>query len=127
MRNNNGKCKECGGKLVTEDGRLVCSICGRPVWNKALKHAFFEEHKEEILSDLDTMPQEALLKKWNIPSGSLGSLKKRWGYHASAPPHRARAPKPGANGQLPSFPEFSNGWQPEVQLAWINAYASLKK
>ena len=42
--NNNGKCK-CGGKLVPEEDRLVCSVCGQPTFSKALRHQYLERNK----------------------------------------------------------------------------------
>jgi hypothetical protein len=44
----------------------------------------------------------------------------------NCPPHKASARTDG-DGRLPAFPEFSNDWQPEVQLAWFNGYLKLKK
>jgi hypothetical protein len=36
-------------------------------------------------------------------------------------------PDPGAsqNGRLPRFPEFTNSWDPSVQLKWLDVYGSL--
>jgi len=58
------KCPECGGKLVPEEDRFVCSICGHPVFSKALRHKYLERNKNPIMKDLDTLPRATVLKKW---------------------------------------------------------------
>lgn len=121
-----GKCK-CGGDLEPDEDRLICKVCGKPTFSKALRHKYLERNKTAILKDLEVLTRPQVLKKWGIPGSTMPGLLKRWGEHASAPPRSGRVPKPGTNGQLPSFPEFSNEWQPEVQLAWFNGYLELKK
>jgi ribosomal protein S27AE len=126
-------CPECGGKLVPEEDRLVCSICGHPVFSKALRHKYLERNKNAIMKDLNILPRETVLKKWGIPASTLSQCLRRWkckpapkNFHP--PRARLRLPiTPGGNGRLPAFPEFSNEWTPEVQLAWIECYAELRK
>jgi hypothetical protein len=123
------KCGECGGELKPEEDRLVCSGCGRSTFSKALRHQYLERNKSAILKDLDILTREQVEKKWGIPPSTFSGLLRRWG-HRAITPHSRKAPAAqtrGSDGHLPSFPEFSNEWAPEVQLAWFNGYLSLKK
>ena len=109
QENNNGKCK-CGGKLVPEDDRLICSVCGTPVFSKALRHKYLERNKADILKDLNTLTRAQVLKKWGIPPPTLSGLLRRWKYHPAAPPCRSEAVlEPRAMGGCQPSRSFPTG------------------
>jgi hypothetical protein len=98
------------------------------------RHRYYEDNKEAIIADLLSLGRAATRKKWNITSSSLHSLEKRWlteeqratilGDNPGRPkqqPHPSTSPTP-SNGQLPPLPQFSDKWQPEVQLKWLEIY-----
>jgi hypothetical protein len=77
------KCEECGGELVQEEDRLVCSICGRPTFDKGLRHKYLEHNKSAILKDLaDGLTRSQVMKKWGIPEPTLSGILRRWKYKA---------------------------------------------
>jgi len=104
------------------------------VINNFEKHRDYEEHKEEILADLRSIGRPATRKKWNIPSGTMSQLEKRW-----LPPlerqdltlrshaERSQAKRKNGGNSLPSFPEFSTDWPESVQIKWIEVYPQLSK
>jgi predicted DNA-binding transcriptional regulator AlpA len=53
---------------------------------------------------------------------SEGMLAK----HTGTPPVE-RVTKALNNSQLPAFPEWDDNWQKEVQVAWLQAYAEVRK
>ena len=98
------------------------------------KHRYYESHKGEIMTDLLSLGRQAAQDKWGIPSSTATGLEKRW----LTPTQRAilttasfeqrlRAPLPAisANGHLPHFPQFSDSWDPAVQLKWLEVYQNL--
>jgi len=121
------KCGECGGELKPEEDRLVCSVCGRPVFSRGLRHRYLERNKNAILKDMENLTRVQVIKKWGIPSSTLCRILRRWGYRTELSLPKDPMSKARTNGHLPVFPEFSNEWAPKVQLAWINGYLSLKK
>jgi len=61
--------------------------------------------------------------KWQIASGTLAGLLKKWGIkEAPAPRAPAVSPTPAA---LPRFPDYNESWPPEAQVAWLNIYQVL--
>jgi hypothetical protein len=103
------------------------------------KHRYYEDNKEAIIADLLSQGRSATRKKWNIPKGSLGRLERKWlteeqrlklSVNPDTPPGTPEPPHPSttsapSNGRLPPFPPFSDNWEPEVQLSWIDAYRAL--
>lgn len=99
------------------------------------RHDYYVAHKDEIIADLFALGNAATRKKWEIPIQTVHNLKSRW----LTPEQRAQitrwgpgpAPSPlsssssSGNGRLPHFPEFSNNWEPEVQLQWLEVYGTL--
>lgn len=106
------------------------------------RHRYYEANKEAIIADLLTKGRTATRNKWNIASSSLHSLMTRWltdeqklkipiTSPTSSPtpgetPHPSTTSTP-SNGRLPPFPPFSDTWQPEVQLQWLEVYSELAK
>ena len=100
------------------------------------RHKYYEENKEAIIADLLTTGRPATRKKWNIAQSTLCSLEKRWltkEQKAAIPtdgqPTQGATPTPTnttpSNGRLPPFPQFSNTWEPSVQLEWLEVYREL--
>jgi hypothetical protein len=100
-----------------------------------VKHRYYEENKDAIVADLFSLGRPATRAKWNIPSSTMSQLQGCWltaeqraqitaiTYSLPAKP---RSPKTKAqNGRLPAFPEFSNNWDPAIQLKWLEIYEGL--
>ena len=101
------------------------------------RHKYYEDNKNAIIAHLLSIGKAATREKWNIPKGTLGKLMSRWltkeqkaaipteGQSAQeASPHPSTNSTP-SNGRLPPFPQFSNAWEPEVQLQWFEVYETL--
>lgn len=91
-------------------------------------HDFFEKHRSEIIIDLLTFGRVGTRKKWEIKGHStLFTLECRW----LTPAQKARVdsldPNPLRDSciVLPDFPQFSNDWQPQVQVCWLELYSQL--
>jgi len=104
------------------------------------RHKYYEQNKEAIIADLLTLGRAATQNKWAIPrGGTIASLEKRWltEEHRSTipsnPPGRPKQqPHPStnsttSNGRLPPLPQFSDNWDPSVQLQWLEVYSELAK
>ena len=81
------------------------------------KHEYYEKHKEEILHDLKVLGRKTTKEKWKLAASTLVTLLTRW----RVPLEERVAP----NGWLPQLPEFSNTWEPEVQVKWLEIYGKL--
>lgn len=106
----------------------------------AAKNKYYEDNKQAIIADLLSKGKAYTRKRWRIPKGSLGRLIQRWlteeqrlAIPISKPeepvttpelPHSSTNSTP-SNGQLPPFPPFSDKWEPEVQLQWLEVYGEL--
>jgi hypothetical protein len=146
------KCPQCKTRTLHREGEeLVCSECkghfpapteghvslkkrGRKRKTKlipspqrpASRHAYLEAHKQEIIKDLLTYGRTPTRKKWTIPAGTLHSLERRW----LTPDEKAKLDTItfgiGStlifSGKLPPFPKFSDSWDPQVQLKWLDIY-----
>jgi len=104
------------------------------------RHKYYEDNKRAIIADLLSTGKAATREKWNIPKGTLGKLLSRWltkEQKAAIPisepeapaatpesPHPSTSSTP-SNGRLPPFPPFSDAWEPEVQLEWLEIYGRL--
>jgi len=119
------ECPKCHKMLEEGEDRLVCPGCGHTEPDKALRHKYFERNKPYIIKDLDVLDWTNVCKKWGIPTGTLAGLLRRWKYKPAA--HPRVLPAARVDGRLPSFPEFSNEWKPEVQKAWLDNYLILKE
>jgi len=98
------------------------------------RHKYYEDNKEAIIADLLSLGRAATRKKWNIPSSTMVYLEKRWltkeqratilGDNPGRPKqqHHPSTSLTPSNGRLPPFPPFSDTWQPEVQLQWLEVY-----
>lgn len=154
---NIGTCSLCGEvrQFPYEKGEPVVVLKkGSPIIKRRRKamhrhegpyperHRYYEGNKEVIVADLLSKGKAYTRKRWKIPRGSLGKLIQRWLTEeqklkipvnlATPPGTPGETPHPStnsthSNGRLPPFPPFSDTWEPEVQLAWIDAYRELAK
>jgi hypothetical protein len=90
------------------------------------RHKFYEDNKQSILSDVQSIGRPATSRKWGIPSGSLSLLLYRWGKESKGKPPPPPPPDPDSD-ILPELPAFSNDWTPEVQLKWLEVYELVVK
>jgi len=104
------------------------------------RHKYYEKNKEAIIADLLTLGRAPTQKKWGIPpGGTITSLEERWlteEQRSTLPsnprgrpkqqPHPSTNSTP-SNGRLPPFPQFSDTWDPSVQLQWLEVYSELAK
>lgn len=89
--------------------------------NPQERHRYYEENRGAILADIIAMGPEAARRKWKIPITSFAQITARW---------QKQGIQPGATMDmsryvLPPFPEFSNNWETEVQLSWLETYRAL--
>lgn len=99
-----------------------------------LKHAVYEEYRDEIVADLISIGARPTARKWNIPPGSIYRLTHIWltpeqhEMMLKAAGKRGReltVPKTSSDGRLPPLPFFENSWDPSVQLKWLEVYETL--
>jgi len=96
--------------------------CGR-AWKKNYQVAeFYDSHKKEILADISEMGTVKAREKWQIPSPSMVGLLKRWLHTKESGPKPA--PERSTDHHGPELPAFSNDWTPEVQIKWLETWAS---
>ena len=123
-KKNNQRCPKCRNTLINNYGIYTCISCGFEKTNNAERHKFFEVNKEEILKDVATIGRPRTGKKWRILSSSMPKLLKRW-----QPKEETLSPisshREKQNGYRPTFPEFSNSWDPEVQKRWLDIFELL--
>jgi len=100
-----------------------------------MKGRFYDEHKEEIIADLQELGLEDMRKKWAIPLTSWYGLQKRWGLVKQANARYEYTPPEGQpkpvlettftlpNDTLqPEFPPFNDNWADDVKVLWLYAY-----
>ena len=94
----NSVCSKCGATNTLEWDEfddLHCWACGTDQKDKNAvaigrgrmkhqqimeRHKFYEDNKQAILSDVQSMGRTATCKKWGILAGSLSQLLRRWGW-----------------------------------------------
>jgi len=99
------------------------------------RNQYYENNKEAIIYDLFAMGRYATRDKWGIPKGTLVHLEYRWLTREQRhkltteepinPPQFPASRPPSENGHLPHFPQFSDSWDPAVQLKWLEVYQNL--
>jgi hypothetical protein len=94
--------------------------------NNQVRHRYYEANKTDIIADIINIGPAAARKKWGIPTASYGFLTLRWqpeiNKQAALLGHVGSSPS--SNG-LPRLPEFSNDWEPEVQIKWLDVFAKV--
>lgn len=111
----NNKCKKCGGSLIDEYGIRRCIHCGTESINPRERHRYLEENKDEIIADFKKIGYKKTVLKWRLSTATIVKLREKWGIVSSR----------GNDNHLPSLPEFSNDWNPEVQLKWLEIWGNV--
>ena len=86
------------------------------------RHEYYLANKEAILTDHYALGHSRTAKKWEIPSSTLAGLMRKW---LGAKDDAGRPGRWTGIYRLPSFPPFSNSWEPQVQVLWLQAYMKL--
>jgi hypothetical protein len=109
-------CRKCGGRNTLErdkEGDLHCWACGTDQEGKnpdgakgaekltpgqtkehmnhqqiMERHKFYEDNKQSILADVQSIGRPATCRKWSIPSGSLSLLLDRWKTKSKSPEYK---------------------------------------
>ena len=80
----------------------------------AERHAFYEQHRDEILADFNSLDRLQFLEKWKASSSTWSGLKRRW-----------------INGETkhkefrPLLPLWNEDWAGDIKVAWLNAYSNV--
>jgi len=93
---------------------------------------YWNDNREEITRDYETVRLSELYRKWHICSTSWGRLKKAWGIPNKGRGYRQLRLKPSAEvlgriSILPAFPEFNDNWAFPVQEKWLEVYKELRQ
>jgi hypothetical protein len=96
------------------------------------KHHYIEENKDAIIGDLFNIGRSATRLKWYIGNSALRKFEMKWltekqRERLTSIGNILRQAAGSHNGQqaLPAFPAFSNQWDPEIQLKWLEIYEKL--
>ena len=117
------KCPDCGKAVLEDFGVAACSGCGRKFSGRAALSRWRDEHKDEILADLEKRGPKAAGEKWRIPGGSWPGLLNRWKLKTREP--KATAPDKRSNGAFPPLPAWRDDWPSPTQVAWLEVYDRL--
>lgn len=102
---------------------MTCLSCGKVRTSVRDRSMWIDSHADEILVDLVDMTYAAVCKKWQISTATIHRLKVAAGRLGS---QFGRAPgSPVATLVLPELPAWKDGWDPSIQLAWLEVYKSL--
>ena len=85
-------------------------------WANWQKHAWYQDHKEQILADVDAMGIPKARQKWDICSATMSRLCKMWGVAPAAPAKEKVTSAGEANGIRPSIKRIYGPWG-SVELA----------
>jgi len=109
---------------------------------------YFEENKEAILQDYQSLKLKGFYAKWHMTSTTWTKLKRDWKLLGKSPrkstlqkettkPRRHKGPpsiemvnralKEQGTNHLPAFPEFNDSWPFPVQEKWFEVYLGLRK
>lgn len=133
------KCAKCGGTITDDGERPVCINCGyeplakpapgviknveavvtvekRPN-NPEKARVWFHKHLQEVQADLLAIGNKATCEKWGIKHQMVSHIK------SSRPAAKNTAAAPGSAPQLPAF---SDSWQPEVQIKWLDVWLAIR-
>jgi hypothetical protein len=113
------------GTIKTNTRVALKAKLTRSPQQSASMHAYYEAHKQEIISDLFAVGRTPTRKKWKISCSTLYTLERRW----LTADQKAKLDNitfaPLSNGRLPEFPAFSDSWDPTVQVKWLEIYDKL--
>jgi uncharacterized Zn finger protein (UPF0148 family) len=68
-------CPKCGGTLRSSYGEILCITCGATPRAKEERRLFYQANKSLMIKDLETMTNDAVVKKRGIPRQVLSHLK----------------------------------------------------
>ena len=109
--------------MIRDDGEVKCLSCGREARTLTDMKRYYEQNKEDILSDIKDIGAKKTRKKWQIPAGTFSGLQKRWiPLEEQKPPQERRQP---TNNQLPQLPIWSDTWPVPVQEKWLDIWLYL--
>jgi len=118
----NKTCPKCGAPAIKSDGGWHCSaMCGHDNMSALEKHTFIQTNIKEIVNDFRTKGSVKTIDRWKISSSTLYNLPEI----REIVEHKAYSRFSG-DGAIPSLPEFSNDWTPEVQLKWLEIWEKVK-
>lgn len=90
---------------------------------RGLHEEYFEQNKEAILADYQSLRITDFLKKWGISSTTWLKLKIKW--EATPKIHQDSKARPKQEFTLPEFPAFNDKWGDSVQVKWLEVYPEL--
>jgi len=105
---------------MVEDGVNKCLACSRTIKGNHSKSKYHNYNKTAILADYAKIGQTSTCKKWNIPSGTIVGLVRRWGVKPLELPALELA-KTGEAGPF-GLPAWSDSWGEELQLKWLEMW-----
>jgi hypothetical protein len=98
---------------------------------------YFEENKDQIISDYAKMNQREFLTYWHLASTTWLTLKRLW--HIKNKRQRKKIQDSAETGSnlvhrpyrrtqttTPEFPEFSSEWDTDVQVEWLECIANIR-
>jgi len=111
------------------------NIPPRPRGDPEAQREWYKKYKKRLIDEFLSLGVEAFLEKYPIPHQLISHLKGDKYYkklvegNPPVPAARAKAtkakpgrPKAGKSGVRPQFPEWSNTWPPETQVAWLTIF-----
>ena len=104
--------KEVNASIPTQEGNMK-AIKPDPAGSLQQRHAYYEEHKQEILADIEGIGDSETQRKWTIAKSTFSGMKRRWlGYD-------------GQKSQMPVLPPFNESWVDDVKVAWLRCFQAL--
>lgn len=119
-----GRCPNCSGTYILDDGVNKCVSCARTVETLKAKSRYYDANQEAILDDVKNLGRARARSRWKIPKGSFARLVLRWSKDGAPAP----APAPAADGKLfvPALPAFDSSWSERIQEKWLEIWLYLK-
>lgn len=88
---------------------------------------YYEQNKDQILSEVKQYGQEATKRRWGISNSGWVNISLRWSKTETKPVEKSpAAPAKPSNG-LPPFPEFDKSWEMLVKIKWFEIYERLAR
>jgi len=109
---------------------------------------YYEDNKEAILHDLETLGVKAMQERWKIShatwrcksNGRVTGMAVRWGIvspddiptrrkgvRRESSPETPPVTINASDRSLPAFPEFDKSWPEIVQIRWLDTYRELAR
>lgn len=95
--------------------------------DRIIMSQYHKENKAQILDELEKYGRQFVMQRWDICGSTMTTLTRRWKGKASpvTVPSTERLltrRSGGEPGGKPRFPDFNNGWDPAVQVKWLEMY-----